>query len=231
MNRFTDGATRRTGIFKNTLGENGFPVLSSDNQELRYLFDPNYNGVTYRKDYIGMNHFFNAPYYNKTGYYFYDSDENSEGEYSTPGNFAQVRKNPSNTSDNDFIVYSDPSLITGEDDPPKFMPFDDKDNNNSDNRDYLFGMTVDTKFIQPTDGILVPAAESEYGIDEEMVFNFKGDDDVLVYFDGVLVLDIGGIHRAVEGTVNFHTGQVKYSDTQTVTSLKSLYDAAGVTVE
>ncbi len=47
------------------------------------------------------------------------------------------------------------------------------------------------------------AAEFEYVPGQ--TFYFRGDDDVWVYIDSVLVVDIGGIHGPVEGAVNLDT--------------------------
>ena len=65
--------------------------------------------------------------------------------------------------------------------------------------DYWFGMTMDTAFFQPKNG---------YIADEEMIFSFSGDDDVWVFIDDVLVLDLGGTHGVVKGSINFATGQI-----------------------
>ncbi len=65
---------------------------------------------------------------------------------------------------------------------------------------YWFGMSMKTEFVQPKQGKIQG---------QDMVFEFSGDDDVWVFVDDVLVLDIGGTHGVVTGSINFATGEVE----------------------
>lgn len=69
---------------------------------------------------------------------------------------------------------------------------------------FYFGMDMEMNFIQPQNGLTGITGK------EEMVFYFTGDDDVWVYIDGVLFLDLSGIHRHVGGKIDFVNGMVYY---------------------
>ena len=78
--------------------------------------------------------------------------------------------------------------------------FTNKANTDPANAIYFFGMEMDASFMQ-----------SESGLDawgHDLIFEFSGDDDFWLYIDDVLVLDLGGIHSALDGSVNFRTGKV-----------------------
>lgn len=64
---------------------------------------------------------------------------------------------------------------------------------------YGFGQKFDLKFRLTSDGKVLDSANKEVPIE----FNFSGDDDVWVFIDGRLVLDIGGDHAVVTGRIDF----------------------------
>lgn len=87
-----------------------------------------------------------------------------------------------------------------------FFPFDISKSNGgtTDNNayDFAFGMRTDIEFNVGKDGKINGVSQ---------VFNFTGDDDLWVYIDGKLVLDLGGAHKKAEGSINFSTKKVNVS--------------------
>lgn len=75
------------------------------------------------------------------------------------------------------------------------------------NRELGFTVRMDIPFIMTKDGKVKNTETKQY---EDMVFNFSGDDDVWVFVDDKLVLDLGGNHIRLTGNINFAKNQVYY---------------------
>lgn len=141
----------------------------------------------------GLNHLFTK---DADGYYEYDSGKN------------YAYYNTENNPNKNFVVYDRPA-DKGSDGAGDFMPLLPYNEKGSSPGKWYYGMTVSFNFIQPENGKVNG---------QDMVFEFSGDDDVWVYVDGKLVLDIGGIHGATSGTINFATGEVTVQNVVTSNS-------------
>lgn len=169
---------------------NGYPVIKDTDSSLEGLFSPD-KQVENITSYTDVKNLF----LNKgNGYYAYNSDEN----------FAKLQNNTDGT--NQFILYQATNQNNfGSAEAPKFLPFNDLIYKNGQytvdgTPNYHFGMTIDFDFVQPANGLING---------QNMVFSFTGDDDVWLFIDDMLVLDMGGIHNKATGTVNFATGDIK----------------------
>lgn len=120
----------------------------------------------------------------KDGYYGFDADRQNATYDGTSRKFTVSERQCTNQAST-----------------PCFAPFGD----GSEHDKYSFGMNLGAEFYMP-----------EYGKvnNQDMVFDFTGDDDVWVFIDDVLVLDLGGIHQALDGSINFATGKITYDRTQ-----------------
>ncbi len=86
-----------------------------------------------------------------------------------------------------------------------FFPFNETvpGNANAAQYNYGFGAKLQFDFTLTDDGQVVAGNDSNTKV--PIKFFFSGDDDVWVYIDGELVLDVGGAHGAASGLLEFGT--------------------------
>lgn len=186
------------GLAGNTLSstsknENGCGyLLTADGSSNMPLFDYDKlkdNTNVASNVYEGLNFPFNESTFNGITTYSYDSftDKNRviDGK--------------------DFKVDKYSNATVGNDKGVGFFPFDKTNATNNANK-YGFGTEFDIDFYMSETGKLTAAD----GTQKDITFNFSGDDDVWVYVDGVLVLDLGGAHKVSSGSINFSDMKVIY---------------------
>lgn len=250
-----EGAVKEN-LVNRTTNKNGWPTFSGEysttkDQSLAWLFGGARSQGNHQEtsayevdeDYA-VNHLFLNSKYVEDGTFYYSAFEN----------FATL-------DGKNFTVYDALGTPSGEDayyfKRGNFMPYNDLSNTIrwynsydeygaplddsdpdygkpvyglSEGAKFHFGMYVWADFYQPMNG----QVENDAGTSsEDMIFEFTGDDDMWVFIDGVLVLDLGGIHDAQSGSINFATGEIKYTDTVKgqepewhQTTLKAQYEAA-----
>lgn len=239
------GGFGRLSFVKNTLVK-GYPSINAGtytsynthgtykDESLDYLFnnDSQANG---KQDGKAVYNNVQGLFQLKDGYYVYDS-------YGSDGNYAVY-----SPATNSFNVYDSAGVYKGssnsETNLGQFFPFDsaykvfDEQGNKlspkkivdgSTSLNHHFGMSMTTEFVQPAGGKTTD--------NNDMVFEFSGDDDVWVYIDGVLVGDLGGIHEKATLKINFATGGVHVGHVDNAndpektiqdTTIKAMFQAAG----
>ena len=223
----------KEGLASTTVDSNGWPSLTGESGTPNHSFSEHFGRSTSAYNVpssAAVNHLFLQENFDQNGEFYFNSAEN----------FATLR----NDNDSDFTVYNQLGTPSSNTDyfyqRGNFMPYntlnpskilnynlysdtgvaldssDERYNEpiygfNEDNNFY-FGMYVWADFYQPKDGMV---EDNDGDGSSPMIFEFTGDDDMWVYIDGVLVLDLGGIHDAQSGSIDFETGEVRWTDTKT----------------
>lgn len=245
------GGFGRLQFVKNTL-VNGYPSIKAGtytsyntsgtytDESLAYLFN-NASQANDKQNGKAVYNNVQGLFQLKDGYYVYDSYGKNDS-YGKSGNYAVY-----NSTTNSFNVYDKAGVYKGsvsDTNLGQFFPFDSADkvfeekngqlspigitDGTNDKLNHHFGMSMTTEFVQPNGGKTTN--------NEDMIFEFSGDDDVWVYIDGVLVGDLGGIHEKATLKINFATGGVHVGHVDNAndpektiqdTTIKAMFQAAG----
>ena len=85
-----------------------------------------------------------------------------------------------------------------------FFPFNETVTGSASQYNYGFGAKLQFDFTLTKDGkVVVGKDTSGQNIEVPIKFFFSGDDDVWVYIDGELMLDVGGAHGKASGLLEF----------------------------
>lgn len=217
------------GLVSKDLSSNGTPIASGTSGELPYFNEEFLSGNNSKNTKIGE-------VYNNVAFPFTKADVFSEGvDYwyfdSAKTTLAMQQDNSTgnyylkNTGNQDWaknLLSNGKTTIDGSSDTVSttygFFPFNSgtktaKDNTGS-TYNYGFGTKLEFTFRLTKDGTVLDSN----GNNVDIKFLFSGDDDVWVYIDGQLVLDVGGDHGQVTGMLDFakkmaYVSQVKYGGT------------------
>jgi len=222
-------------------------IVAEESSELiDVLFDPEYEFIG--KNYVGpANYLFqymedpDDEYY---GYYYYDSDRNAASYYYNENDpeksrfyvYDYLERTSDGAGNNaDFIPLNSPyangngiGVAVGDD---GMYYYESTTGTGNVSSNFHLGMRTNIHFYLPNDVGHEDAYGNPGNLDtngKEMIFRFDGDDDIWVFVDGKLVLDLGGIHAVESGMINFSTGEV--TNGVSTTSIAAIRDEDGAII-
>ena len=192
---------------------NGLPLLRiKDPNTTTVLVDPHFN-----EDFLQGNNSFNTvlgKVYKDVSFPFTkDAVFKSSTNKSDPEQYAQYWYYDSSKASlylkqdkgNGKYYLESPKDGTG--DPKRgFFPFNETVPSNDAQYNYGFGAKLQFDFTLTENGNVVVKDANGKDTKVPIKFFFSGDDDVWVYIDGQLVLDVGGAHGKASGLLEFGAG-------------------------
>ena len=248
-NKYTGGKAVHTGIYTSRLGSALFGTDNLFDPETGtgivgkhylgqgdHLFQINTDPTSEYYGYYYYDAKLNAASYNQADqrFYVYDylartSDSANESDAGMYSDFLPLNSPYANTNGQTVKTYNYVG-DNGEYNGVSHYVYDARydSNGSADNQieaNLWFGMRVDVQFGLP-DLPGVKTSNGEYGNKDiygnDMHFKFTGDDDVWILVDGVVVLDLGGIHQAAEGDINFSTGEVRVNGSKVSSTVSQI---------
>ena len=219
----SNGNNATQGLVANQLNNNSLQLETESNGTvLAPFFDKDFlNGNNSKNTVLGkVYENVTFPFVKKGMYWTFDSaddeadNKNLQLKYDdTDKYFLQSNTNPVKGH-----------TTTAETSDGNYFPLNSSDQSGDASRDqsgdasrlnYGFGQKFDLKFRLTSNGQVVNPDNNEK---ENIKFNFSGDDDVWVFIDGQLVLDIGGDHGVVTGNIDFAEKKATVSSVKNASS-------------
>ncbi len=200
------------GLVDDTLGANG--ELLSNGQELPYFSKSmadslNVDSNKVMEYYGGLQFPFKSQYDSETGVTKYSYD--SATDYA-------VYRDWNNTNNKKLLTSE--NTILNDDKTNGYYPLN-KEGESGAAVNYGFGTKFTIPFTINENGTIDGTKDGE-----PVTFSFTGDDDVWVFLDGKLILDMGGAHAKSSGTINFKDLTATVDDAATAADSQILQSGA-----
>lgn len=164
------------------------------------------------------------PFVYKNGTYTFDASQNGAYFYANSAQGSTAAQSNGRLYFNEGNPQSNGGTY-GDGSSTVWMPFNSTQSiSGESNCNYHFGMAATIPFTMTANGKMNANDDNS----EDITFSFSGDDDVWVFIDGQLVLDLGGIHNRLDATINFAKNTWSLSKSNTVNVAVADYNGAAI---